>query len=157
MATDTVQLDGLEQFDDYFEQMADNFNVDADYEGLLGLFLLEMEEHHAQWFAGQHAPGGSSWPALAPATVKRKGHSTILVDTGRLKQSFQGGSDAFRKIIGEGLNHGLSYGTMVPYSIYHQDGMGHLPQREHVGINNEILSDMTERVADRTVAIVLED
>lgn len=150
---DTVEFDEL---DEWYEKLQTAFNEGGDYKAILGLMQNDLEDVHGQWFSQAKSPAGRKWPALKPATVKRKGHDTILVDTGKLKASLEGRSgDSIREIVSEGMNHGLSFGTSVEYSIYHQEGGQHLPQREHVGINDEILDDFAERVAERTIAILL--
>jgi len=150
-----------EELAGYFQEFAANFNDRADYQADLGLMQNDLEEYHAGWFANEHSPSGSTWPPLSPNTKKRvgiEGPDKILVDTGKLRASLTGrSSDSIREIVSEGLNHGLSFGTSVEYSIYHQTGVpeNNLPQREHIGINDEILDDFAERIADRTVAIVI--
>jgi hypothetical protein len=40
-------------------------------------------------FRTEGARSGQPWAPLAPSTIKRKGHPTILVNTGRLRESFK--------------------------------------------------------------------
>lgn len=78
-----------------------------------------------EWFASN---GQGTWPPLADSTVARKGHSTILVDTGDLKASI---TDPGRAMQIHGVE--AEYGTDVEYAIYHQDGgyvAGRPPQRQ---------------------------
>lgn len=39
-------------------------------------------------FAREQTPTGAPWADLAPATIERKGHDTILYETGELRESF---------------------------------------------------------------------
>ena len=158
MAVAETQEIEMEDVAGYFQVFSTNFYDKADYRAVLGLMQNDLEEFHAGWFSTARAPSGMAWETLKPETIARKGHATILVDTGKLKASLTSRSgDSIREIVSEGMNHGLSFGTSVEYSIYHQDGVpeNKLPQREHVGINDEILNDFMERIADRTVAIIM--
>lgn len=79
----------------------------------------------SDWFSSE---GRGSWPALAESTVRAKGHSTILVDTGKLKASLVDPYQAM-KIMGVVAE----YGTDVPYAYFHQSGgwvEGRPPKRE---------------------------
>lgn len=95
--------------------------MDAMYE-MFKPVLGEMEAE--QWASNGHG----EWPPLAPSTVARKGHSTILVDTGALRASLVDPGSAMR-IMGVDAE----YGTNIGYAFYHQDGgyvAGRPPQRQ---------------------------
>lgn len=68
--------------------------------------------------------GRPAWRPLSPATILRKGHSTILVDTGRLRESVE--FKAEREYVEVGSFN-------MPERIYgefHQKGTDRIPQRE---------------------------
>ena len=71
--------------------------------------------------------GYFQWPALAPSTVARKGHSRILIDTRRLIRSVTLESSADKVI--EITDNSLVFGTNVPYARYHEEGTSRLPKR----------------------------
>ncbi len=65
--------------------------------------------------------GNGTWAALAPSTVQRKGHDTILFDSGALFRSFQkGGADHVEEISRDRLR----WGSRRPYALFHQTGTG---------------------------------
>lgn len=147
MTTDVI--DGLDGVQTYMDGISASF-TEADYTDELHDFLRLLEDRHRHYFASRTSPSGDSWPPLAPSTVRRKGHDTILVDTGRLKGSLKGESgDSIREVYREGANnqHGLVFGTAVPYSIFH-DGGGRLPKRQHVGMDDDTLHVLVDAVAD---------
>lgn len=68
--------------------------------------------------------GHGTWPPLAASTIRAKGHSTILVDSGDLKADLteEGGVE---EIIGDEL----VYGTTIFYARLHREGRG-VPKRD---------------------------
>lgn len=92
---------------------------------LFEAFKPVMGALESEWFDSN---GHGEWPELAPSTVARKGHATILVDTGDLRASLVDPGRAMQI-------HGTSaeYGTDVEYAHWHQDGgyvAGRPPQRQ---------------------------
>lgn len=145
--THKQQVEGIAALGGIFVEIEQQFQ-NADYSKTLEPFLKVFEGTHAAGFASQSNPVGSKWKPLAPSTIKRKGHGIILYETGRLKASLTGASgDAVRAV----SHRGLLFGTQVEYSIFHQMGGGRLPQREHVGINDETCQGVVDAIADAVV------
>jgi hypothetical protein len=122
----------------------------ADYAPTLEAFIPALESFHTSLFTGQHAPDGTPWAPNAPATVKRKGHGVILFETGEEEASLEGHTgDSIRDV----FDRGLTFGTSVEHAIFHNEPgpNSREPQREDVGINDEILDRLVGLVADRTV------
>lgn len=77
-------------------------------------------------FSSQGAYGGARWDDLADSTKAAKRRSRdarvranadrVLVATGRLQDSFHGGSDHVQRI----TEDELLWGSRVPYGVYHQ-------------------------------------
>lgn len=114
-----------------------------------------VEDFHGTLFANQQSPAGSQWAALSPATIARKGHATILFETGRLKGSLTqpNHGDGIRSTWDEWPNNaGLIFGTDVPYSQFHLFGTQRLPVRDHLGLNEVTLNQLVDRAADHAVA-----
>jgi len=90
------------------------------FEGLWQKFKPVIGELEGSWWSSQ---GGGGWQALAESTIRQKGHSEILVDTGELKRSLIDPNSAMRI-------HGNSaeYGTDRVIAHFHQDG-GSIPGR----------------------------
>lgn len=128
-------------------------NLEEDFDainltGLLHDWVDPLRDLHAAYFASETTPDGTAWPELSQATIDRKGHDTILVDTGRLRESLTGGSsDSILDIYDEGTNKGLVFGTEVEYSQYHN------PARAHVGINEKTLDQLAEEVVDEALEL----
>jgi len=96
------------------------------WRGVIGALEDEMRAR----FDAEGAQGGESpWPPLSAAYAARKervyGRQPILVQTGRMRESFQGGGDAIR----DAGRMSLRYGTSVPYATFHQSGTSRMPPR----------------------------
>lgn len=149
-----VYVDGLNNLQTVFDGISEDWNAGR-YQPVLNTIMADMETSHAEYFQQQRSPGGSAWPALAPRTIKEKGHSRILYRTGRLMESLtRRTTDSIRESYDELRNHGISFGTSVEYATFHQEGTRRMPQREHVGTNDDQLTKICELVADRAVAIL---
>ena len=137
----------IEQFGRILLEVEADFR-EIDFEPTMKKMLPVLEAGEASAFANESTPGGAAWKPLAPATVARKGHSKILIETGRLKKSLTGGGgDAVRAT----SHRGLVFGTSVPYAAYHQSGTTRIPQREHTGMSEATLNQIVNAVADAAV------
>lgn len=79
------------------------------------MMLRRTRALHAQ----QRDPWGAAWKPLAPATVRKKGHSRILIDTGRMLSSYS------YRVEGDSVR----FGPRVPYARFHQFGTARIPRR----------------------------
>jgi len=120
-----------------------------DYSETLGDFLPTIAEQHAEMFGGEHDSNGSPWAQLAPSTVARKGHSRILFETGALMESLV--SVGGENNIAESFPRGLVFGTSDEKALFHQNGTSRMPARPPVGLSEETLDKLVDRVADATV------
>ena len=150
----------LDSVDDLQSDVYDSINqqyASANYTKTLMSFVDVLETRHASMFAESKNPVGESWPPLAQSTIDRKGHDTILVESDRLRSSLVGSeSDSIRDIFQEENTAGLVFGTRIPYASFHQHGTARIPQREHVGMNDETLQQLVDNVADFTVDVIRE-
>lgn len=95
--------------------------------------------------------GEGSWKPLHPITIAKKGHSKILIDTGRLKKSYTGGTEGIVRI----EKNTITYGSKVPYARYHERGEG-VPKRsvtEHVNsrkFKGRITRDLNTYLQEKT-------
>lgn len=146
--TRTIQLDDATQLAEVYANLEKTLG-DVDFrEAFDQRVFPKIEEQESKYFASESAPDGTRWPKLAPATIKRKGHDVILVDTGRLKASLTGQTgDSVR----DAMERGASFGTSVPYAGFHQSGTKHLPQRAHVGVNEELLNTIATIIGDAVI------
>lgn len=152
----TTVLEDIGQLQEVFDDIARSF-VDGEYVDRMEELSTDLEEHHRYFFEREAGPSGAAWPELAPRTVKKKGFDDILYETGWLKQSLAGRtSDSIRDVLGWYGRTILEFGTTTEYAHIHQDGFGIIPQREHVGINDEILDPFIEDIADLTVQHLME-
>jgi len=147
-AVDTII--GLDRTQAYLDGVATDFR-NLNLQPFARLELFELADEHARYFADASDPGGTAWPALEPSTIRRKGHDTILVDTGQLRASLTqklaaGGGDAIRDIAELQDETDIIFGTMVEYS-----GMLERPSALgkvwlHVGINDQFLDGFCDRL-----------
>lgn len=145
-------IDDFDALENVVQGVVDQFG-DIDYTPELEQQQEKLQRRHQSYFEGQTNPSGRAWPALSPRTIARKGHDTILFESGRLRDSLIADSaDSIREVTreGSGNQHGLAFGTTVPYSIFHQEPTT-LPQRQHVGLNEEATNALAEDIADATV------
>lgn len=105
---------------------------------------------------GEVDPSGEPWQPLAEATVKKKGHDIILIETDRLRQSLASRSeDSIIELVANGNGQaGISFGTAVEYSHWHMSGTTRMPARPFLGWEEDNLKHLTQRVAD-TVAVAV--
>ena len=149
------QLDDLRFLGGVFAEIEQQFN-DADYTQLLAQTILDLETAHADYFAEEKSPAGEAWKPLAPLTVAKKGHDTILFEHGPMPDSLIGTtSDSIREVVSEPPNHSLSFGTSDEKSPFHQFGTSRIPIREHVGVNEPFCDQLAEKTADATVALLM--
>lgn len=130
-------------FQEIYDDIEENFR-NASYRDEFDDFNDAIYESHADRFGLENDPNLSAWPPLAAATIARKGHDTILVESERLRRSLttKGHTDH----AGEIFDRGLTFGTSVPYSIFHQRGMRNVPQRAHVGLTTELVEELTATI-----------
>jgi hypothetical protein len=149
----TYHLTDFSQLQDVYDAISEDFDS-VDYADWLNDELVRMADLHKTFFASQTDPGGAAWKPNAPATIKAKGHKRILrghpKNNYRLSRSLtQKSRTSTGDAIREGINEQdgramLRFGTDVPYSVYNEN-------RRHVGINEQHLQGMVERVADHVV------
>lgn len=126
----------------------ENQFLGIDYQETLQEFIPELQKAELGQFGGESNAVGDAWKALAPSTIKKKGHDQILFETGRLESSLVGKTG---DSIQETTHRGLIFGTSVPYSIFHDVGTERLPIREHVGMDEQTLDKLVNALADATV------
>lgn len=123
----------------------------ASFKEVFDHFLNTLEEKHRSGFESQQSPTGEAWRPLAPSTVKRKGHDTILFETGKLKASLTGkAAEAIR----ESTAKDMTFGTSVEYAGFHQRGTSTIPQRVHVGASENSLKLLEDGIADFIVDLM---
>ena len=120
-----------------------------DYSDTLDEFMPVIAEQHASMFGSEQDSNGSKWAELRPSTIARKGHDRILFETGALRDSLVsvGGPNN----IAEAFPRGLVFGTSDEKALFHQDGTSRMPARPPVGLSEETLGKLVDRVADATV------
>ena len=119
--------------------------------------VAAIERYETGYYEAETDPLGAAWQQLAAATIRKKGHDTILVDSGRMKASLTGRtSDSIIDVVQEGMNAGLTRGTSVEYAGFHQTGTRTIPQRAHVGLDEAKVDALTEAAADEAVRLLME-
>lgn len=133
--------------------------VNAAYQNMnlrfpLEVWLHNMQERHGEYYAGEVDPSGEPWQPLAPFTVRKKGHDTILVETGRMKASLESDTeDSIRQATSSRLLHSATFGTRHEHAMTHQlgDESRRIPQRMHVGMTEHDVDRLVEDIADEIV------
>lgn len=144
-------INGLENLQPYFDGIAADFTR-INFQAFGRLELYELEDLHAKYFADASDPTGAAWPQLAQSTIDRKGHGTILVDTGRLLASLTGGgADGIRDVAEVSDMTNIIFGTNVEYSGLHDEATWNRPARRHVGINEQFLDGFVDRLLQYTI------
>lgn len=152
MARDVAEITTEEEWAAFWVDVEASFN-DIEPIELMGGFMDAMVDAHLEYFSREESPTGEAWEPLAVSTVQRKGHDTILLDTGRLVNSLvTDTADSIREEHAGDDFASIIFGTSVPYSIFHTAETG----REHIGINDDHLDGATNLVADRALAAWME-
>lgn len=114
---------------------------------LLEAFAQQLEAIFGEIFA---AEGRGQWPPLAPATVKKKGNSTIGRETDAMMESLtsEGSEGALREIFGDELIFGtnLTNDDGVPYPAIFNDGNDNQPARPLFALEEKDLRRFTKAV-----------
>jgi phage gpG-like protein len=144
----TTTIDNLSDFNPVLDDLQRQVN-EMDYEEILKGSQQDLAEYETGIFAGEFDSNLNPWAPLAPSTIKRKGHDRILLETGALRESLVhvGGPGN----VAETASRGMIFGTEVPYAIFHQTGTRRMPARPPVGISEETLDKLCNRIADETV------
>ena len=123
--------------------------AEMSYEPILRETLQEIAEYEAGMFAGEFGSNLSAWAPLAESTIRRKGHDRILFETGALRESLVnvGGEGN----IADANERGLVFGTEVPYAGFLQEGTRRMPARPPVGMSEETLNRLCDRIAEETI------
>lgn len=125
----TFDLNGVAEYSARLRRIRDRAsNERTMFRGLVARF----KNSERRIFQTQGAALGSPWRPLSPeyAQAKQRDYpgQPILVRTGRLRESLtERPTVRFR-------GNTMEIGTNVPYSQYHQRGMGNNPLRRHVGL-----------------------
>lgn len=143
---DTVAID--EFHDVVLVTMIDDFKR-ADLTPALDKIADGIAEQTRENFLNESSPGGEKWAELSPATVAKKGHDVILVDSTNMRKSV---------VLRDAAGHierieddSIEYGTNIVYAVVHQEGTGRIPQREFLGFNEQSADAVAEIVADHYV------
>lgn len=76
---------------------------------------------------GHHTRGGAKWAPLRFSTIVRKGSTTVLVDTARMRNTILSASTA----------NSVTLSAAAPYAKYHQSGTRRMPQRKVLDITTQ--------------------
>lgn len=171
----TIYIDDISELPEVYASIEEDFNA-IDFEPFMAKELDPLADWHRGLFDNQRSPDGSSWAANKQSTIKQKGHNKVLrglrqspdrsrkgvkraqrfarfrLSNSLTLKAHQSVGDAIREAVGDHKGAGLTFGTTVPYSVFHDKGGDHFPARQHVGINSEYLDEMTERALDYTMA-----
>lgn len=151
---DEISIDTT-QVDQTLDDIVSAFD-DMSYEAPFRATMIDWQEHHQEAFMQGHGPGDDVWPELAEATKKRKGHGVKLIEEGDLEASLVSNTpDSIREIVDEPTSPGFSFGTRDEKAHRHQHGTKHMPARPPVGVTDQQIDQLTDRIADHLVGEIL--
>jgi hypothetical protein len=148
-------ISGYEGVQKYIDEIAADFR-NLELQPFARLELFELADQHAKYFADASDPTGKPWPDIEESTKKRKGHGRILIDKQRLITSLTqklaaGSGDAIRDIAELQDETDIIFGTLVDYSgqLEKPSALGKVWL--HVGINDQYLDGVCERLINYAV------
>lgn len=158
MARETFNVNGIDGLSavlgDVFDSIAIQFQ-EVEYTEPLSDAIKTLEQQHEVMYANGQDSNGDAWAPLAPSTIAKKGHDTILVDKKKMRASLVSETgDSIRDIVSEGRIAGAVFGTDLEYAGFHVEGTARMPARPPVGISEETIETVTNKVADHTVAAI---
>lgn len=145
-------IEGFEGLQGFFDQLAADCD-DISWEPWMLDEMDRLADWEARIFGAQTDPLGNPWPALAPSTVARKGHSIIMIDSDRLAasestRSHGSSGDEVREAVQTNDGCRIEFGSNVEYGPYHNHPYKNRPARIHLGITDEYLDGVAERAND---------
>ncbi len=97
----------------------------------------KLREYEQALFRTSGASGGTPWPPLQASTIASKARSKnptirrnanrILIARGILRASLT--TSKARGHVERATDHGLEFGSTIPYGRFHQHGTRHMPAR----------------------------
>jgi len=110
-----------------------------------------IRKDHFQRLEKGQGVNGNKMEELKPTTIKRKGSSKILVDTGKMRNLVIKKANKKNQVVEifpgkKATRNGV---TNQEIGYYHQTGAGHLPEREWFGISKQAEIDAIKMVEMR--------
>lgn len=109
----------------------------------------DLATSHEGFFNNQADPNGELWKALAPVTVKRKGHPVILIEHNNMRSSVV--NRKHPKHVETISPMSMIWGTSDEKALFHQEGTDRIPQRQFVGWSEAVVESTANKVADSAV------
>lgn len=99
---------------------------------------------------------GTPWPPHAPATVRIHGPHPLLVLNYHLLSALteESSSGNISETQPRSAEFGVD-GDVIPYATTHQYGWGHIPRREYLYANDEVLENATATFSDWSFEIIV--
>jgi hypothetical protein len=140
MITVNIKVENLEKVQRLLNNLGDK--IENPGEKLFNRLKAAGMEDIDQRFMSR---GYGTWPSLSPRTIKRKGHSFVLVDTGAMLSSakaYRRGNRIFIRIPYGGRTHNPD----VPR--YHQTGTRRMPQRKIIEVTPQLRMRLRNTVVE---------
>ncbi len=155
----TQILNSLDEVNELLANVAEDFRL-TELLPYMQQELNNITDLHQGFFSTATAPTGEAWAANAPRTIREKGHARQLygkprngyrLSTSLTQKANQTTGEAVREAI-EVANGGMiTFGSLVPYSVYNEFGTSRIPARPHTGLTDAYLDAATERLADTAI------
>jgi phage gpG-like protein len=147
----SVKVDGWEGLEKLFDHLNDVYDGAAEpIRNHLKETMTDLEADHKAFFDEAQDKHGSPWAPLAPYTIQRKGHDTILIETGALVKSLtqKGAMYAIREFFATGGEMGIIFGTSRPHAVLHMTGTSRMPARPMVGLTEDRIDKFQQKIGD---------
>lgn len=169
MTVSTIELDNIEELQGVYDAIAAAHDA-TNYQGALGVVADDLRDVHQNYFLGSFGPSGEDWKPWYWRDPDVSNDHPTLIAHGRLRDSLVTLSPDHIEAIAP---REMTWGTSVPYAGVHNFGavvtvggkglVGRfggfippgskltIPQREHVGMNDETTTNVVDKVADAAV------
>ena len=126
----SVQVKGLKETEARFKKLGKSlFDFNRELKSS-GKFMRNFFGNKV--FSSKGAVIRERWAPLKPSTIAMKGHAQILVDTGRMRNSFRFRSS--RSL--------LVFNNTTPYLQFHQFGTSKMPRRTVMKVTDALAKDV---------------
>lgn len=147
----TTIINDISELQKLFDDNASRLDFSTSFESVSDM----LAETHSGYFNDQADPNAIPWKPLSPATVKKKGHPIILIETNKMRSSVVNRKHANH--VERTTKSGLDWGTNEEKAEWHQEGTDRVPQRQFIGWNESAIQSAAETMADVTVDLLLGD
>ena len=147
-------IDKFDELPKVYDEISEQFEA-LEYTDTLEDEVVHLMDLHQGFFDQEEDPNEQAWYPLADSTIAKKGHEMILFETGALESSLTepGAAGQLVDFINEQITL-LIFGMDIEYADLHMEDSAenNRPARPMVGVTDRYVDDLSDRIADATVA-----